>query len=134
MIKTYKIVRACHNYSTIIRGKGGNAQRFDFTGGNEMTGTPATITLRTQYSQTLLEESDLFKKGLVKLVSKGEGGEKVVKKEATVIEDVTSPEQLIEFVGVKLGKPYQRPDSALAFAKKNGYEFPNLDLNANKEE
>lgn len=137
MIKTYKITRPCHNYSTVIKGKGGNAQRFDFTGGNEMTGTPATITLRTQYSQQLLEGSDMFKSGLVKLTSKGEGGEVVAapkEPEKKVIEEITSPEGLIEFVGTVLEKPYQRPDSALAYAKKQGYEFPNLKQNKDKED
>ena len=130
MIKTYKITKPCHNYSFILRGKGGNAQRFTFTGGNEMTGTPARLILRTQYSQTVLEESDYFKTGFVKLERTGNGGEKVVvvEPQRTLVEEVTSPEQLIEFVGVTLEKPYKDPKAALRFANSKGYEFPNLTL------
>ena len=131
MIKTYKITKPCHNYSFILRGKGGNAQRFTFSGGNEMTGTPARLILRTQYSQTVLEESDYFKSGFVKLERTGEGGESPIvqkKQESTIVEEVTSPEQLLEYVALKLEKPYQRPDAALEYAKKKGYEFPNLEL------
>ena len=131
MIKTYKITKPCHNYSFILRGKGGNAQRFTFSGGNEMTGTPARLILRTQYSQTVLEESDYFKSGFVKLERTGEGGESPIvqkKLEPTIVEEVTSPEQLLEYVALKLEKPYQRPDAALEYAKKKGFEFPNLEL------
>ena len=131
MIKTYKITEPCHNYSFILRGKGGNAQRFTFSGGNEMTGTPARLILRTQYSQTVLEESDYFKSGFVKLERTGEGGESPIvqkKQESTIVEEVTSPEQLLEYVALKLEKPYQRPDAALEYAKKKGFEFPNLEL------
>jgi hypothetical protein len=51
----------------------------------------------------------------------------------TVVEDITSPEQLIEFVGEKLEKTYQRPEAALNFAKNKGYEFPNLVLKKQEE-
>ena len=96
-----------------------------------MTGTPARLILRTQYSQTVLEESDYFKIGLVKLERTGEGGEAPIvreKLEPTIVEEVTSPEQLIEYVANNLEKVYQRPEAALNFAKSKGYEFPNLEL------
>ena len=95
-----------------------------------MSGKPATIMLRSQYSQDLLESSDIFQKGYVKLIRVGEGGENAIveTKESEKIEDITSPEQLIEFVATKLEKVYQRPEAALNYAKTKGYEFPNLEL------
>lgn len=130
MIKTYQLTTPARNSSIVLRGKTGNSLRYNFANGDPLTGKPATIMLRSQYSQDLLESSDLFRDGLVKLVRAEEGGEKVkeVKKQTFVVEDVTSPEQLIEYVANNLEKVYQRPDAALEFAKKNGFEFPNLEL------
>jgi hypothetical protein len=107
--------------------------RYNFSGGDPLTGKAAAIMLRSQYAQELLESSDEFNKGIVILVRTDEGGEEV-KKRTTVVEDITSPEQLIEFVANNLEKVYQRPDAALKFANERGYEFPNIDLNKNKEQ
>ena len=128
MIKTYKLNQPLRNSSFVLRGKTGNAQRFNFSGGDPLTGKPATLMLRSKYSQDLLEQSDFFKNGYVQLIRTDNGGETVPEKETpkTVVEEVTSPEQLIEFVGENLEKVYQRFDAALDYAKKKGYEFPNL--------
>ena len=132
MIKTYKLTTPARNSSFILRGKTGNSQRYNFTGGDPLVGKAATIVLQTQYSQDLLESSDLFKKGYVKLLREDNGGEER-KEENTIMEDITSPEQLIEFVATQLEKVYQRPEAALNFAKNNGYEFPNLVLKKQEE-
>lgn len=116
----------------VLRGKTGNSQRFNFSGGDPLTGKPATIMLKSQYSQDLLESSDAFRDGYVVLVRTDEGGEKTAEKQSTSIEDITSPEQLLEFVATKLEKVYQRPEAALAYAKGRGYDFPNLSLNKDK--
>ena len=127
MIKTYKLTIPARNTSFILRGKTGNSMRYNFAGGDPVTGKAATIMLRSQYSQDLLESSDEFKKGIVVLVRTDEGGE-TVNSSVTVMEDITSPEQLIEFVADKLEKVYQRPDAALNYAKSKGFDFPNLEL------
>jgi hypothetical protein len=110
--------------------------RYEFTGGNSLTNVKAKLILHGQYAQDLLEQSDEFKSGLVKLARTDEGGETpiVVEKKLTVIEDVTTPEQLIEFVGENLEKVYQRPDAALNYAKNKGFEFPNHELKKREEE
>ncbi|MBQ8711542.1 MAG: hypothetical protein IJ551_01770 [Prevotella sp.] len=128
MIKTYVLTRPFHNYSFILRNKSGFKLRYDFTGGNTLTNTPAKLILHGKYAQDLLENSDEFKTGLVKLARVDEGGETVKPVAPTIVEDVTSPEQLIEFVAEKLEKIYQRPDAALEYAKKKGFVFPNLEL------
>lgn len=134
MIKTYIITRPYHNYSFILRNKSGMRLRYEFTGGNTLTNVKAHLTLHGQYAQELLEQSEEYKSGLVKLFRIDNGGETptVKEKKVIVVEDITTPEQLIEFVGEKLEKVYQRPDAALNFAKNKGYEFPNLIIN--KEE
>lgn len=129
MIKTYKLTQPLRNNSFVLRGKTGNAMRYNFAGGDPLTGKAATLILKTQYAQDLLEESEMFQKGYVRLVKEDEGGEKVRKApESSVIENVTSPEQLLEFVATNLEKTYRRPESALEFAKKQGFTFPNLNL------
>lgn len=131
MIKTYKLTQPLRNCSFVLRGKTNNSQRFNFTGGDPLTGKAATLMLRSQYSQDLLEQSERFKKGYVKLVRTDEGGEAPVsnsESKAIPVEDVTSPEQLIEFVATKLEKVYQQPKFALKYANDKGYIFPNLTL------
>ena len=128
MIKTYKLTIPARNTSLVLRGKTNNSMRYNFAGGDPLTGKSATIMLRSQYAQDLLEDSDEFKKGLIVLVRTDEGGETVKPAEVTVMEDITSPEQLIEFVANKLEKVYQRPEAALNFAKAKGFEFPNLEI------
>lgn len=128
MIKTYQLTTPARNSSFILRGKTNNSLRYNFSGGDPLTGKAASIMLRSQYAQDLLESSDLFAKGYVRLVRTDEGGETPVVETKTVIENITSPEQLVEFVANTLEKVYQRPEAALSFAKSKGYEFPNLDL------
>lgn len=135
MIKTYKLTQPLRNSSFVLRGKTGNAQRFNFSGGDPLTGKAATLSLQSKYSQDLLESSDVFKMSYVKLLRTDEGGETVKETEVekTIVEEVTSPEQLIEYVALNLERTYQRPDAALEYAKKRGYEFPNLELKKKEE-
>ena len=130
MIKTYKLTTPLRSNSFVLRGKSNNSLRYNFSGGDPLTGKAATLMLRSQYAQDLLESSDLFKSGYVVLVRTDQGGESVKTQERPVakIEDITPSEQLIEFVAEKLEKMYQRPEAALEYAKKNGFEFPNLVL------
>ena len=129
MIKTYVLTTPARNSSIVLRGKTNNSLRYNFTGGDPLTGKSASIMLRSQYAQDLLESSELFASGYVRLVRTDEGGETpVVEPEKTIVEEVKSPEQLIEFVAEKLEKVYQRPEAALNFAKGKGFEFPNLEL------
>lgn len=132
MIKTYKLTQALRNSSFVLRGKTGNAQRFNFSGGDPLTGKPATLMLRSKYSQDLLEQSDMFKNGYVKLQRVDNGGENVTSGSPADtkcdVPEVDSPEKLLEWVATELEKPYQQPKAALAYAQKYGYTFPNLDI------
>ena len=132
MIKTYKLTQALRNSSFVLRGKTGNGQRFNFSGGDPLTGKPATLMLRSKYSQDLLEQSDFFKNGYVQLIRTDEGGETTSPSaptpDRTPVPEVDSPEKLLEWVATELEKPYQQPKAALAYAEKQGYTFPNLTL------
>lgn len=133
MIKTYQLTTPARNSSIVLRGKTNNSMRYNFVGGDPITGKAASIMLKSQYAQDLLEQSDIFKNGLVRLVKTNFGGETPIAKKATVMENIKSPEQLIEFVATVLEKVYQRPEAALNYAKSKGYEFPNLTLKKTEE-
>ena len=128
MIKTYQITTPLRNSSFVLRGKTNNSMRYNFSGGDPLIGKPATLMLRSKYAQDLLEGSDVFAKGFVKIMRVDDGGEQVKEApvEKFVMEEVTSPEQLIEFVGTTLEKAYKDPKAALRYAERLNYEFPNL--------
>ena len=129
MIKTYKLTTPLRNLSIVLRGKTGNSLRYNFSGGDPLTGKAATIMLRSQYSQDLLEESEPFRNGYIALAKIDKGGETVAPKEETTIrEDISSPEQLLEFVANDLDKVYKNAKAALDYAKRQGFEFPNLTI------
>lgn len=126
------MTRPCNNFSFVLQGKGGNKQRFVFEGGSVINNVPARIVLKSAYSQELLENSKPFKDGDIKLerVDGGKlGNTSVAEKPKTIVEEVTSPEALIEWVAVNLEKAYKNPQAALVFAEGKGYVFPNLTIN-----
>lgn len=135
MIKTYQLTTPARNSSIVLRGKTNNAMRYNFAGGDPMTGKAASIMLKSQYAQNLLESSDIFRNGLVRLVRTDDGGETPIEVKKTVIDDVVSPEQLIEFVNLNLepANIYKSPKYALKFAETKGYSFPNLKLEKEEE-
>lgn len=129
MIKTYQLTTPARNSSIVLRGKTGNAMRYNFSGGDPMTNKPASIVLRSQYAQDLLESSDMMAKGYVRLARATEGGETAPKPaESMVRPDITSPEQVLEFVATKLEKVYKQPKAALMYAEQQGFKFPNLNI------
>ena len=129
MIKTYKLTTPLRNLSIVLRGKTGNSLRYNFSGGDPLTGKSATIMLRSQYAQDLLEDSEPFANGYIVLAKIDEGGEDVPRtSNLTVKEDITSPEQLLEFVAENLDKVYKNAKAALDYAKRQGFDFPNLTI------
>lgn len=137
MIKTYQLTTPARNSSIVLRGKTNNSMRYNFAGGDPMTGKAASIMLKSQYAQDLLESSDIFRNGLVRLVRTDEGGETPIVKEREEItmEDITTPVQLLEFVNTTLepANIYKMPKFALKFAESKGYRFPNLKLEKDEE-
>ena len=129
-IKTYRITKPCNNFSFVLQGKSGNKQRFIFGGGSVLNNVPARLVLKTEYSQHLLEDSEPFKNGDIKLERTDNGGEATTqeRKKQTPVPEVDSPEKLLEWVATELEKPYQQPKAALAYADRQGYTFPNLTI------
>jgi len=103
---------------------------FTFKDGNQfMPNMPARCVLRNEFYQNLLESSDLFKRGIVVL-------ERTIDDEAKndapkepkkqMVEEITSPEQAIEYVFNTWGIVVKSGKQAVKVASQKGVEFPFL--------
>ena len=104
---------------------------YTFKDGNQfMPNMPARCTLRDEFYQNLLEESDLFKRGIIKLERVIEDNPKKASKasenQAKQEEGVTSPEQAIEYVFNTWGIVVKSGKQAVKLANQKGVEFPFL--------
>jgi hypothetical protein len=95
-----------------------------------MPNMPARCTLRDEFYQNLLESSDLFKRGIVKLERTIDENAKDTKKTGTPkknqVDEVTSPEQAIEYCFNTWGIVVKNGKQAVKIANQKGVEFPNL--------
>lgn len=127
MIKTYRYNELCNNVSLTISGAGGNSMRYNFTHGNTYMRKCPELTLRNKYAQDLLENSELFKKGLVSLVRSTPEPSDVIDDEPTEKEEVmgihTSAE-VIAYVNKRFDKEYKNLANAMKRASKAGIIFP----------
>jgi len=128
MVKTYRIAKIMNNYSFVLKGKSGNSLRYIFERGSVVTNTPARLTLKTQYAQDLLEESELFKTGMVILERIDNDGQKkeepkVEYKNEDSIKTVT---QAVDYVAETWGEVVKTAKQAKEYAQKHGVDFPNL--------
>lgn len=127
MIKTYRYNELYNNVSLTISGAGGNSMRYNFTHGNTYMRKCPELTLRNKYAQDLLENSELFKKGLVSLVRSTPEPSDVIDDEPTEKEEVmgihTSAE-VIAYVNKRFDKEYKNLANAMKCASKAGIIFP----------
>lgn len=134
MIKIYRLRQVRNNVSHVLVGPGGNTMRYNFTGGNVMTGTCPEISLKSQYAQELLEQSELFRSGMViKVREIATSADKAHEKpdalpKADNVDSVTTPDELLAYVNTNYSKHFTDPAKALAFAAKEGLVFANLAL------
>lgn len=129
MIKIYKLRQLRNNVSHVLVGKNGNTMRYNFTNGNVAMGIFPSISLRNEYAQNLLEESELFKNEEVVLdrtVKSANDDAPKSKKSGHEATSVTTPDELLVYVNDTYSKRFSDPAKALAFAAKEGDSFPNL--------
>lgn len=128
MIKTYRIAKIMNNYSFVLRGKSGNSLRYIFERGSVVTNTPARLTLKTQYAQELLEESELFKTGQILLERIDEEGAPAEEKkvEYTNVDSIKTVTQAVDYVAETWGEVVKTAKQAKEYAQKHGVDFPNL--------
>jgi hypothetical protein len=102
---------------------------YTFKDGNQfMPNMPARCMLRNEFYQDLLESSDLFKRGVVKLerVIEDNPKEEPKKVQKQQVEEITSPDQAIEYVFNTWGIVVKSGKQAVKIASQKGVEFPNL--------
>lgn len=144
MIKTYRYNANRNTVSHILQGKNGVTVRYNFERGNVITKQKPELILKNEYVQNLLENSELFQKGLVTLVRsektiedrlrENEEKEKeasLAKTKDSVIEvtSVVTASDLLAFVNEEDNREgsrmFKTASSALEWAKKHNYDFPN---------
>lgn len=136
MIKVYRYNANRNSVSHILQGKNGVTVRYNFERGNVITKQKPEIILKNEYAQNLLESSDLFKQGLVKLIRSEETLEDKLKKSSEEnkkgpieVASVVSDEDLIAFVNEEDKREGPRQfktlTSALEWATKHNFVFPN---------
>ena len=109
---------------------------YTFKDGNQfMPNMPARCMLRNEFYQDLLEQSDLFKRGLIVLERTIDDKAKSPAQKAQQkqqVEEVTSPEQAIEYVFNEWALVVKNGKQAVKIASQKGVEFPNLKEKDNK--
>lgn len=129
--KIYKLNQKKNSAVFQLASNGGKmVVTYTFKDGNMfLPNTPARCTLRDEFYQLLLEDSPLFKNGIIKLERViDENGKKVEAKapKKELVDDVTSPEQAIEYVFSHYGVVVKNGKQAVKIAAQKGVEFPNL--------
>lgn len=144
MIKVYRYIANRNSVSHILQGKNGVTVRYNFERGNVVTKQMPELILKNEYAQTLLENSELFKQGLVKLIRSEETLEDKMKKAEELaakksaeetkkgpieVASVVSDEDLIAFVNEEDkregSRQFKTLASALEWATKHNFVFPN---------
>ncbi len=128
--KVYKLNQPKNSASfTLTTNHGRMTVGYEFKGGNQTTMVAATCTLTNEFYQQLLENSTLFKNGIVKLERVFENktdGKATNKPAVKQVEEITSPEQAITYVFDTWGAVVKTAKEAVRVAKAKGVEFPNL--------
>ena len=144
MIKTYRYNANRNTVSHILQGKNGVTVRYNFERGNVITKQKPELILKNEYAQNLLENSELFQKGLVTLIRSEKAIEDRLKENEeqenetapaktkdSVIEvpTVVTASDLLAFVNEEDNREgsrmFKTASSALEWAKKHNYYFPN---------
>lgn len=109
---------------------------YTFKDGNQfMPNMPARCMLHNEFYQDLLEQSDLFIRGLIVLERTIEDNPKASApktQQKQQVEEVTSPEQAIEYVFNEWAIVVKSGKQAVKIASQKGVEFPNLKEKENK--
>jgi len=135
--KVYKLNQPKNTATfTLYANHGRMPVGYEFKGGNQTTKVPATCTLRNEFYQKLLEESPLFKDGIIKIertIKDGKAEAKQEEKKYKLVENVKTAEEAVEFIANTWGVRMTSAKQAKSFANKKGYDFPNLVIEAPKK-
>lgn len=128
--KIYKLNQKKNSAIFNLTANDGKMQvTYTFKDGNQfMPNMPARCMLRNEFYQDLLESSELFKRGVVSLeriIDESPATEATATRKQQV-EEITSPDQAIEYVFNNWGIVVKSGKQAVKIASQKGVEFPNL--------
>lgn len=131
MRKIYKIADKPRNNASFYLVANGMRIKYNFNGGNVIANVAPTFTTENQFYQKVLEDSDLFKNGIIKVYKTIKTAEDDKPKEDPVpqtdpIEEVKTIADAIDYIADKYGKKLTSSTQVKAFAKEQGISFPNL--------
>lgn len=145
--KLYKMTLRRTYARIIIKGETGNEVIYEFTNGNPINSTPARCLVRGEYEQNLMEKSQYFKNGIIKLErvtnteededdddTSGEAEETVANSELGTgagsgleeVSDVKTVTEAIAYVADHFEEKATTAKQAKDIAEKFGVSFPNL--------
>ena len=129
--KIYKLNQKKNSAIFNLSANDGKMQvTYTFKDGNQfMPNMPARCMLRNEFYQDLLEDSDLFKRGVIVLERTIEDSPKTTADntpQKKQVEEITSPDQAIEYVFNTWGIVVKSGKQAVKIASQKGVEFPNL--------
>ena len=128
--KIYKLNQKKNSAIFNLSANDGKMQvTYTFKDGNQfMPNMPARCMLRNEFYQDLLESSDLFKRGVIKLdrIIDENPKQEVKPVQKQQVEEITSPDQAIEYVFNTWGIVVKSGKQAVKIASQKGVEFPNL--------
>ena len=129
--KVYKLNQKKNSAIFTLSANDGKLQAsYTFKDGNVLMRQPARCTLHNEFYQALLESSDLFKRGIIKLERTINDEEKKVEQFSTPDkkqeDSVSSPDQAIAYVFDHWGIVVKNGKQAAKIASQKGVEFPNL--------
>lgn len=130
MRKIYALNARQNNSSFILTGKTGNRVRYNFTNGSVIQNVLATFMTENKYYQTLLEESDYFKRGLVKLKQsiptekdRVEAEKKREAEQLKPVEGIKNVKEAILWIAETFGEKVTTGRQAVELARKKGYDL-----------
>ena len=123
MKKKYILTARQNTASIILTGKTGNRVRFNFTNGSVIQNQPASFVTENAYYQKLLEESEYYKKGVVRVGAVfRDAVTKAAESSATeTVHGIKSAKDAIEWVANKFGEKVTSGARAIEYARKHGY-------------
>lgn len=124
--KTYYLAQRKNNASFIIPNGRVNF-RFNFQNGNVIEMTPPTYSTANPFYQSVIEGSELFEKGIIKIAhvvsdtDTGQTGASLVQ-----VLSVTSVSQAIDYIADNYQAKVTNFAQASSFAAEHGFCFPNI--------
>lgn len=132
MIKIYKYNQLRNTVKIDICSRGGLRGTLVFDQGNVFTKDFPTVQVRTAFWQQAIEDSKLFKDGMIKLIQTIKEDEDYEEQKSVlpdtykVIEEVDSVEKAIDYLAKNFGVVAKTRVRVINEAHKHGVDFPNM--------